>query len=281
MSRMCFSSTENEMIREYGMDSMRMKRLIAFVCVCWMVTVGAMDVTWQTLPMFCRSNVGQIQCPVRGIAVEHHGLGCGQFEANQIEAHGWLAEKGIVFIHPHYSPWAWMNRHAVKLTDDLVSTVKAHYRLPDDVPIVSYGGSMGGQGCLIWPCYSRHRISAVVANCPVTDLVYHYSERPDLPRTMGCAFEYADDLMEEIRRRSPFHQIGRMPDIPYTILHGTKDDEVSKRFHSDRFVAAMRQAGRTVAYEASEGMGHCKLSPHTQKVFDRALLAPFEKAEEK
>lgn len=242
---------------------------------------SAGDVTWQTLPMFCRSNVGQIKGPVRGIAVEHHGLGCGQFEENQVEAHGWLAEKGIVFIHPHYSPWAWMNRHAVKLTDDLVSTVKAHYRLPDDVPIVSYGGSMGGQGCLIWPCYSRHRISAVVANCPVTDLVYHYSERPDLPRTMGCAFEYADDLMEEIRRRSPFHQIGRMPDIPYTILHGTKDDEVSKRFHSDRFVAAMRQAGRTVAYEASEGMGHCKLSPHTQKVFDRALLAPFEKAEEK
>ena len=74
-----------------------MRKLIAFVCVCWMAAAGATDVTWQTLSMFCRSNVGQIKGPVRGIAVEHHGLGCGQFKENQINANGWLAEKGIVY----------------------------------------------------------------------------------------------------------------------------------------------------------------------------------------
>ena len=234
------------------------------------------QVTWKTLPRYCSSNIGLVKMPVKGIVVEHHGLGCGYFKPDDTRAFGDFAERGIVRIHPHYSPWAWMNDHAVRLSDALVTVVKRHYELGDDAIVVSTGGSMGGLGCLVWARYSQHRIAAVVANCPVTDLAYHYTERPDLPRTIGCAFADAPDLQAAIMAHSPLHLVKSMPDIPYFIVHSTSDEAVNKERHSDRFVAAMEAAGRKIEYLESEGTGHCQLRPEVQARFDAALLLPFK-----
>ena len=47
---------------------------------------------------------------------------------------------------------------------------------------------MGGLCALVWPRYTKRRVVAVAANCPVCDLPFHYTERPDLPRTLRAAF---------------------------------------------------------------------------------------------
>lgn len=247
-------------------------------CPDAMASDAIAEVRWETLPRYCRSNVGLIKGPVKGIVVEHHWLGDSDFKADEVNAYEEFAVRGIVRISPHYSPWAWMNDYAVRLTDTLVSVVKRHYGLGDDAIIVSTGISMGGQGCLVWPRYSRHRIAAVVANCPVTDLVYHYTERPDLPRTICCAFADAPDLQAAIAAHSPIHLVKSLPDIPYFIVHSTADAAVSKERHTDRFVAAMRAAGRKVEYVVSEGTGHCQLTPEAKARYDAALLAPFSGA---
>ena len=240
-------------------------------------------VTWETLPRYCVSNVRIVEGPVKGIVVEHHGLGCiGNRELDYStlgegdrKTYVECAKLGIVRIHPHYSPWAWMNDYAVRLSDALVTVVKEHYGLGDDATVVSTGCSMGGLGCLVWARYSRHRIAAVAANCPVTDLVYHRTERPDLPATIACAFGDAPDLQAAIEAHSPLHLVKSMPDIPYFVVHSTADRSVGKERHSDRFVAAMKAAGRRIDYVASVGTGHGRLTAAAHARLSAAVLAPF------
>ena len=262
-----------------------MKKTVAVVSLCVCAAFGGRaankplaQVTWKTLPRYCASNVELVKAPVRGIVVEHHYLGWQSFKADDVRSFGEYARQGIVYISPHYSPWAWMNNYAVRLTDALIDVVKEHFEMDElngDPVIVSTGGSMGGQGCLVWPCYSRHKVAAVVANCPVTDLVYHYTERPDLPRTIDCAFADEPDLQAALAAHSPFHIVKRMPDISYFIVHSSADAAVNKQKHSDRFVEAMRAAGRKVEYVTSEGTAHYQLTPEARRLFDAALLAPF------
>lgn len=234
-------------------------------------------ITWETLPSFCHSNVADVKVPVRGIVVEHHGLGCVWF--NPDGQAGWrsdLAEKGIVIFHPHYNPWCWMNDTAVRLTDRIVDCIIGHFGLEDDTRVCSLGGSMGGLGALVYARYSRRNVVAVVANCPVCDLPYHYTERPDLPRTLADAFADAKDFDKALKDHSPLDLAPQMPDIDYFVVHSTNDMAVNKERHSDRFVDAMRNIGRRVEYVVSEGTGHCQLTPEAQRRLDEAVLAAFD-----
>ena len=233
-------------------------------------------VTWETLPFFCHSNLEAVEGPVRGVVVEHHGLGCAWFDPDgQKDWRGDLARLGIAAVHPHCSPWSWMNDASVRLADRIVDCIAAHFGLPPDVRVCSTGGSMGGLGALVYARLSRRNVVAAVANCPVCDLPYHYTERPDLPRTLVSAFADAPDFDAALRAHSPLHLVPEMPDIDWFVAHSTEDRAVNKERHSDRFVAAMREAGRRVEYAVSEGTGHCQLSPETRARLDAAILAAF------
>jgi len=235
------------------------------------------NVTWETLPQFAESNISIVKEPIRGIVVNHVWLGFTQFKANAVAARPDLAERGIVYVSPYAGPWSWMNRQSVALSDAVVDAVKRHYGLSEDVKVVSTGASMGGLAAIMWPLFSHHRVAAVVANCPVTDLEKHYAERPDLPRTLVWAYAGEPDFPAAVRAHSPFHQVARMPKVPYFIAHSTKDAAVAKGLHSDRFVAAMRAAGHRVEYVASEGTPHAKLTPEANAKLAAALLRPFER----
>ena len=81
---------------------------------------------------------------------------------------------------------------------------------------------------------------------------------PDLPKTFRHAFRgYPEGLDAALAEHSPLRQVPQMPDIPYLLLHGGKDQAVNKERHSDAFVAAMRAAGRKVEYVEVPAMGHC------------------------
>jgi len=142
----------------------------------------------------------------------------------------------------------------------VVDAYIAREGLADDVPVVSTGGSMGGLSALIYTRYARRTPAACFANCPVCDLPYHATERPDLPRTVYLAFaHYECGLAEALRQHSPLHQAANLPRIPYYIVHGTADAAVSKTMHSDRLVERMRAEGFDLTYREIEGMTHCAL----------------------
>ncbi|MDR0902990.1 MAG: prolyl oligopeptidase family serine peptidase [Opitutaceae bacterium] len=168
--------------------------------------------------------------------------------------------RGILRVHPYYGPWSWMNAEAVRYVDAVRDAVFERHGLPAGFPVVSTGGSMGGLSCLVYALCSKHTPAAIAANCPVCDLPYHATERPDLPRTMYSAFaHYAGGIEAGLESASPLHQAGKMPRIPCLIVHSATDASVNKAAHSDKFVAAMRAASRPVEYIEVPVMPHCAL----------------------
>jgi len=175
-------------------------------------------------------------------------------------------EAGALVVCPYYNPWAWMNGQTVRFVDDLIGSLTAELGLDPSLPVVATGGSMGGHAALTYTLKSARGVAACFANCPVCDLVFHYSERPDLPRTMHSAFGSYGDITETLREYSPLWQAGSMPRIPYFFVHGVQDRSVSKAAHSDKLVHLMCAAGHQVAYYEEPEMGHCHpMSPETHR----------------
>ncbi len=198
---------------------------------------------------------------IKGIVLSFHGLGGGLKGGPSTEELEWGRCGGLV-VHPYYGPWAWMNRQARAMIDELVDALYATHKLADRLPLVCTGGSMGGQGSLLYTRYAKRRVSACLANCPVCDLKYHFHERPDLPPTMRHAFlGYSGSLSRLLVEHSPLEQVKALPDIPYRIIHGGKDKSVSKPHHSDKLVDAMRRRKLQVEYVEVPEMGHCNPLP--------------------
>lgn len=195
--------------------------------------------------------------PITGVIIAFHGLGDhGLKTVPAYEENEWAAAGGLV-VMPYSGPWSWMNRGARAFLDELIDAIYAHYNLSPSVPLIIRGGSMGGYSALLYTRYSKHKIKACQALFPVCDLKYHFSERPDLPRTIHHAFYGYEEEMEALfKEHSPVDQVQSLPRIPYQILHGDADPAVNKAVHSDRMVAAMRANGLEVEYIEVPGMGH-------------------------
>ena len=161
------------------------------------------------------------------------------------------AAQNLLYVVPYNNPWCWMNDQAVHYTDEIRDVLREHYGLSDQIGVVSTGGSMGGLSALVYTANSRTTPIACVANCPVCDLPYHFTEREDLPRTLYSAYgnEEGESLEDVLRLHSPVHMVDRMPRIPYTVLHCEKDTRVNLERHSELFVKLMEEA-KQVAYDA-------------------------------
>jgi len=217
--------------------------------------------------------------PIKGVIITFHGLGDpGLKTVPSYEENEWAAAGGLV-VMPYSGPWSWMNRGARAFVDELIDAVYKHYNLSPAIPLIIRGGSMGGFCALLYTRYSKHPVKACQALYPVCDLKHHFSERPDLPRTIYHAFYgYEGDLDTLFREHSPVDQAQSLPRIPYQILHGDADQAVNKAAHSDRMVAAMKTHGLNVEYIEVPGMGH-----HAPLYFDvyrktidfvKAMLTP-------
>ena len=198
--------------------------------------------------------------PIKGIVVYFYGLG-GQFLFEEDTDEGRMyAERGILYLIPYQNPWAWMNRQTVALADELLDVLFHSYDLPADIPIVSTGKSMGGLSALVYTCYAKRTPVACITNCPVCDLPYHFTERPDLPRTLYSAFGTYEGTMEEaLRSASPLHLTDVLPPVKYVVFHCEEDQAVNKQIHSDRFVEKMRE-NHHITYYPVPGRGHCDLT---------------------
>jgi alpha-beta hydrolase superfamily lysophospholipase len=213
----------------------------------------------------------QVRGPVRGLVVRFNGLNNTAMKDGLDIAELEWADQGALLVQAYQDPWGWMNDATRDLFDAVVDGLRARHRLRADLPLIAVGGSMGGHAALTWAFTSRHKVTAVQANCPVCDLPFHYTERPDLPRTMHHAFgPLEEDIGAAMRAKSPLHQVASLPDVPYQIIHGGKDQAVGKARHSDPLVAAMRQRGLRVDYLEEPEMRHCW--PLTSHALHRRMM---------
>jgi len=145
--------------------------------------------TWENLGSFAYTNHEVINGDIRGIVVSFVGLGGAitWFGSQNLDGIEW-GKKGILDVHPYNNPWNWMNRQAIDWTDEVLDVLFDHFNLPEATPIISTGGSMGGQCALVYTRYAKRTPKACFANCPVCDMPFHFTERPDLPRTIYSAY---------------------------------------------------------------------------------------------
>ena len=227
-------------------------------------------ITFDTLRSFAYCNDQICARPIRGMVLRFFGLGGMEMFDKDPDEGVFYAEKGILYVVPYNNPWCWMNDQAVRYTDEILDVLFEAFQLPDNLPIVSSGGSMGGQASLVYARYAKRTPTAVVSNCPVCDLPYHFTERPDLPRTLYSAcFSEQGRMQDALEARSPLHLSPVMPDIAYHIIHCGADQAVNIDKHSRKFVEAMRICGRKITFEICEGRGHCDLDEaYTKKYLD-------------
>ena len=236
-------------------------------------------ITAENVRMFAYVNDTICKRPIKGIAVNFMGLGgLTMYDREESEQGKRMAEQGILYVLPYLNPWCWMNPQAVKTTDEIIDAVMERCGLTD-VPIVSTGGSMGGLSALIYTRYAKRTPAACVANCPVCDLPYHYTERPDLPRTLYSAFGTADaeTLEDAMKKASPLHLAlaKDMPKAKYVIFHCEADEMVNKQQHSDRLVAALKEFC-DVEYYGVPDRRHCDLSEEMAALYEQKIIQAVE-----
>lgn len=226
---------------------------------------------------FAYVNDGCCVLPVKGVVIDFFGLGnTSMFGADTVEG-GFYGERGILYVVPYYNPWSWMNKQAVGFTDEIIDVLFDKYGLSKDTPIVASGESMGGQGALVYCVYSKRTPVACVVNCPVCDVAYHYTERPDLPRTMYSAiWQNEGSLDAALKSISPRHLIDRLPAIDYHIFHCAADSAVIISRHSDVFVRELSDRGLSVSYDVVPGRDHCDLGYSMKKKYAQYIVDAVE-----
>lgn len=226
---------------------------------------------------FAYVNNGVCTRPIKGIVVEFLGLGNASMFQNDTTEGEYYGERGILYIVPYSNPWAWMNRTAVRYADELIEAVTEGLGLSPELPVASTGGSMGGLSAIVYSLYAKRTPVICVANCPVCDMPLHYSERPDLSRSIyNAVYDYEGTLEEALESISPIHLVGKLPRIPYRILHCEEDKSVNIGKHAVPFTEKMKAAGYDITLEVIRGRGHCDLDLAGRRSYAAHILSAFE-----
>ena len=242
-------------------------------------------ICYDNLDRFAYSNDKRITekgGKIRGIVIDYFGLGNqsmfgGPFR--DTEKGDLFAAKDVVILIPYGNPWAWMNRAQVEYADTLIDVLFDHYSLDEKTPIVSTGESMGGQECLTYMAYAKRTPVAAVANCPVCDLPYHFTERVDLPRTLYSAFHDMDGELDDVlATASPYHLVDKMPKgAEYRIIHCTNDGAVNLQKHSERFVEKMKENGFNITLDRVPNRDHCDLPAEYREKFYQYMFDAIDR----
>lgn len=229
-------------------------------------------ITIENLRSFAYCNDHICQKPIKGLVVCFFGLGGAYVFDEDTEDGIRFAKNGILYVAPYQNPWAWQNKQNISYTDEIIDVLFEEYSLPCDLPIVSIGGSMGGLSALVYMVYGKYTPVACVANSPVCDLPYHFTERPDLPRTLYSAFyNYDCSLQEALRSTSPLDLVDKLPvTSKYYIFHCMEDPSVNKQKHSDRFVEKMKDK-HDIVYYSVPGKGHGYLTDEMKKQYNKHI----------
>lgn len=210
--------------------------------------------TFENLSYFTRNNINHIEGEIKGIVMEFPGLGgssClgGLVNMGEYKTEFALrcAKQGILVMYMYCGPWSWGNKGVVRIADLVIDALKKHYDLPDDIPVVSTGGSMGGIGALNFTIGSRHNVVSCMTACPCYDIIGKYSSysvNPNFPRTfLAAVYNYDLSLADALKSITPCENIEAMPKVPYYIVCNENDecfdDDGMKEFAKDMETAGL------------------------------------------
>lgn len=248
-----FSSDDNSLEPTEGVDTPTKSELDK------VFTIDA-----DTLSTYAWVNEEQCTMPIKEVAVDVQGLNAGHTYKTEPELQDeMLGEKGVLVVRPYSGPWNWMSYETIETIDKVLDAVYDKYDLSEETPLVLFGRSMGGMGVLNYARYGSHEVAGVALNCPVTNLAYHCTERPDCAATIYRAYNYYDCGVEEaVEQHDPMKFIDDLPDVPYFFVAGEADESVNINVHSDVYVPLMKEKGYDVEYLKVPGMAHVDLVNH-------------------
>ena len=231
--------------------------------------------TCNNIDLFAYSNRKIVSKPVLGVVVEVSGLGFADMYREETDKGIIYAGKGILYVRPYHNPWAWMNDGTVRFCDDVVDVLADELGIGEKVPFAYIGHSMGGQQALMYTIKSKRTPVCCAVDCAVCDLVYHFGERADLPRTLYsayCGYD-APTIEDALMTGSPVHNADGFPaKTKYFIYHCVEDGAVNISAHSRKLVPLMKERGLDVYYEEIPGMGHCDLPDEVRNRAERQII---------
>ena len=235
-------------------------------------------INYENLGYFAYSNDKAIKGEITGVVIEFFGLGCQAMYHNGTDTGAFYAQNNVLYVVPYTNPWGWMNRDEVRLADEILDVLYAQLGLDENIPLISIGGSMGGLACIVYTKYAKRTPVGCVANCPVCDLPYHFTERVDLPRTLYSAFYGYDCTLDEaLLSCSPLHLAKDLPPVTeYTVFHCDKDGAVNIDMHSEKFVKELSQY-RHVDYYVVHDRDHCDLDEENHNKYREVVLSYIRK----
>ena len=232
-----------------------------------------------TVTQYANTNEAFLRLPVRGIVLELPGLGGGSCLGGSMERQDYatpqaksFGEAGIVLACLFPGPWSWGNPGAVRMADGVVSALAEKYGLPEHFPLAVCGGSMGGQGALLYAADTRFPLSCVAVACPCVDVPLAYSIRPEFPRTFFSTAAGMDLPMDKaLERLSPLHRIEDLPETDYYICSNGAD-ELFPEEEICRFTEKLRERGRNVTYRCQPETFHGQFFPEVREELHTFLL---------
>ena len=206
-------------------------------------------------------NFDTLEFPVRGVEINCHGLNdMSNFRSSPRPASD-LGKRGIVYVFPYYSAWAWCNDHTVAFMDSILDAVWELLSLGENIPLVITGGSMGGMTSLIYSIRGSRKPVAVGCLCPVTDMARYASGGGEGTRSVYTAvMEKGVPIERSIEKIDPMKHIGEFHRVPYLIVGGEKDYGISIELYQRPFCEKMKAAGYDVTLLCVPGMGHCEIA---------------------
>lgn len=217
-----------------------------------------LDISFENINNFAFTNYNRIK-NAKKIMVFFHGLET-IFRIKEIVLLGAkYAKSNILFVYP-YTPTAnWMNQFTVNFVDDVLAALFEHDKRLAEIPIISYGESMGGHGALLYVLKSKYKIEKCVAICPVCDLKQHINEQSGLISKLYFAYSDEPGGFEDVlKSKSPTFLVDDLPDIEYLFIH-CENDLVVPPEHSKKMVELMKKRGLNVKFEFVINAAHCRM----------------------
>lgn len=207
-------------------------------------------------------NIDTLKRPIKAVCVDFHGYTDATIYSESPARAKVLGEKGIVWVFPYYSVWAWMSRPSQEFNEQVLDAVYRKLQISDNTPLIITGGSMGGLTALCYLVYGKRKAVACAVNCPVTDMTKFFDLVPNTRRAILSAHILDErPLIEIMDVYSPVNLIDKLPEIPYLLIYGEKDELITKNFIS-QMLEKMSAAGHNVTHLLQKEMTHCDIDGH-------------------
>lgn len=205
-------------------------------------------------------NEDTLQKPVKGVCIYFHGFTDGTRYNESPFLGAELGAKGIAWVFPYHSVWAWMSPTSQMFCEQVIDAVYEKLGIDDSVPLVVTGGSMGGMTALNYLLHGKRKAIACAANCPVLS-VKDYFEKSFETRAaiLSAHIEKEGDLMEILSDLSPIEFAEKLPKIPYFFVFGKEDPSPAINEHIEELKEKLSKNAIDYKVEFREKMEHCNM----------------------